>query len=298
MSTLLTRLNIIQDAITLGDEDIIALQATRLPPELKDLSNLITTKKYADAALWIVDYRKDNLMLTEYQDPEIAGLQMELAQLELALTELVAEKGECLRKIAEFNAAYMANLGELLEEILRLRLQQEEARATREEDEELKEARDEYEEFAHQKAETPQVQSLDDEQKRELKKLFKQAAHKCHPDQLPDDKKEAGMQMFQELEAAHRKHDLARVREIWQKLQAGDWTAGAEAVADKDILRQRIAAARERIAGVQAEVDEILADETWQLIESLAAEGTGWDVYFAETKSSLEGKLVEMGWKG
>jgi len=233
-------------------------------------------------------------MLTKYQDPEIAGLRMGLANLEVALTELVAEKGEALRKIAEFNAAYMAELGELLEEILQLRLLLEEERAAQEDDEELKKARDEYEEFTQQKAETPQVQSLDHKQKLELKKLYKQAAHKCHPDKLPDDKKDEGARMFQELEAAQRKNDLARVCEIWQKLQVGDWTADAETVTDKDILRQRIEATRDRIAAVQAEIDAIVADETWQLIESLAAEGTRWDAYFAETKASLEAKLAEM----
>ena len=238
--------------------------------------------------------RKNNSMLTEYQDPEVAGLQMELASLEFALTELVAEKGEALRKIAEFNAAYMANLGELMEKILHLRLQQEEARAAHAEDDELKKARNQYEEFTQQKADTPQVQSLDHEQKNELKKLFKQAAHKCHPDRLPDDKKEDGARMFQELEAANRKNDLARVREICQQLQAGDWTADAETVTDKEILRQRIESTRERIAAVQAEIDALAADETWRLIESLAAEGADWDAYFAEVKASMEAKLAEM----
>ncbi|MDD9885175.1 MAG: hypothetical protein OXU62_11720 [Gammaproteobacteria bacterium] len=294
MSDLLKRLNIIQDAITLGDEDVIALQAGRLPAELQELADYLVAQKYADAALWIAAYRKHNLMLTEYQDPEIAGLRMELANLELALTELVAERSEALRKIAEFNAAYMANLGELMEKILQLRMQQEEARAAHAEDDELKKARNQYEEFTQQKADTPQVQSLDHEQKNELKKLFKQAAHKCHPDRLPDDKKEDGARMFQELEAANRKNDLARVREIWRLLQDNDWTADAETVTDKDILRQRIATTRERIAAVQAKIDAITADETWRLIESLAAEGTRWDAYFAEMKTSMEAKLAEL----
>ncbi len=294
MSDVLKRLTIIQEAIALNDEDIILLQSARLPQKMNDLADLLTAKKYADAALWIIDYHRNNVMLTEYKDLELAGLQMELAQLELALTNLVAEKGECLFKIAEFNAAYMENLGELLERILLLRLQQEEAHATQEADEDLKKARYEYEEFTHQKAELPEIESLDDEQKRELKKLFKLAAHKCHPDQLPDDKKEAGVQMFQELEEAHRKQDLVRVREIWKKLQGGDWTAGVATVTDKDILRQRIVAIRTSIATVQAEVNAIFEDETWQLIESLATEGIGWDTYFAEIKISLEAKLVEM----
>lgn len=298
MSDLLSRLNIIQDAITLGEDDIIAMQASRLPPAMKGLAELLVTQKYADAALWILDYRKDNLMLTEYKDAELAGLQMELAQLEAALTELVIKKSECLRKIAAFNTAYMENLGELLEKILQIRLQQEQARTASEEDEDLKKAWRDYEDFIQQKTDTPQTQPLDDEQKRELKKLFKQAAHKCHPDRLPDDKKEAGKQMFQELEAAHRKQDLVKVREILQKLQVGDWTASSAAVVDKDILRQLIALSRERISALRAEINAIHEDDTWKLIESLADEGVAerakWQAYFAETKTTLETKLAEM----
>ena len=294
MSDILKRLNIIQDAITLGEDDIVALQAVRLPAEMQELANLLIAQRYADAALWIGEYRKENLMLAEYEDPEIAGLKMELAQLEAALTELVVEKSECLRRVVEFNAAYMENLGDILEKILQLKLQQEEARTTSEDDEDLKKARQEYDDFTQQKADTPPTHHLDHEQKRELKKLFKQAAHKCHPDRLPDDKKETGAQLFKQLEAAHREQDLARVREILQKLQTGDWSAGSTTVADKNILRQRIALARERIAAVRAEISAIYQDETWQLIESLATENTEWENYFARIKITLEEKLAEM----
>jgi len=51
MSALLKRLNIIQDAIALGDEDVIALQAACLPVALRELADLLTAQKYADAAL-------------------------------------------------------------------------------------------------------------------------------------------------------------------------------------------------------------------------------------------------------
>jgi len=294
MSDLLKRLNIIQDAITLGDADVIASQAGRLPAAMDELASLLTAGRYADAALWIAAYRKENLMLTEYQDPEIAGLRLELANLEFALVELVAERGEVMRKLDEFNAAHMAALGELMEEILRLKLQREQARAAQEDDEELNKARDEYEEFSQQKAETPEVQPLDQEEESELKKLYKQAAHKCHPDRLPDDKKAEGTRIFQELEAANRQNDLPRVREIWQKLQAGDWTADAETVTDKDILRSRIEAVREQIDAMRAEIAALYADDTWQRIESLAADGIDWDTYFAEAKTKMEAELAKM----
>ena len=173
MSHSLTRLNLIQEAITLGDEDVIVLQSIRLPAEMKDLAELLTAKKYADAVLWIGEYRRDNFAPVEYRDPEIAGLQMELANLEAVLAELLAEKNEALHKIDAFTVEYNANLGEILEKIFELRLQMQEKRATADqnskENEELKQARAEYEEFKQQQADTPQTVSLDAEQKKEIK---------------------------------------------------------------------------------------------------------------------------------
>ncbi len=294
MSDLLKRFNIIQDAIALGDEDVAAMQGARLPPEMGELAGHLAGQRYADAMVWIDEYRKQHLMLAEYTDPEIAGLQRELARAEASLAELLTEKNECLRTINAFNAAYMAGVGELLEEILRRRQEREESRTSDETDEDLNNARREYKEFRQQQAETPQTTPLNVDEQAELKTLFRQAAKKCHPDHLPDEKKEEGARMFQELEAAYREQDLARVRELWQKLQAGDWTSDAATVTDKAILRQRINTLRVRIRDVQDEIRAIHEDDIWQRIMSLAAEGVEWDRYFADTRTGLEAKLAEM----
>ena len=128
MSHSLARLNLIQEAITLGDEDVIVLQSVRLPAEMKGLAELLTEKKYADAAVWIGEYRRDNFAPVEYRDPKIAELQMELANLESVLAELLAEKNEALRKIDAFTAEHNANLGEILGKIFKLRWKIQEKR--------------------------------------------------------------------------------------------------------------------------------------------------------------------------
>ena len=298
MSHSLARLNLIQEAITLGDEDVIVLQSVRLPAEMKSLAELLTAKKYADAAVWIGEYRRDNFAPVEYRDPEIAGLQMELANLESVLAELLAEKNEALRKVDTFTAEHNANLGEILGTIFKLLMQMQEKRAATEQspeqEEELRQAREEYEEFEQQQADTPQTVSLDAEQKKEIKKLFRKAAHICHPDRLPDEKKEEGIRMFQELEAAYRKQDISRVREILRKLEGGDWTALSAEVFDADLLRQHIEIIRNRISAVKTEVEQIYNDEIWQLIESIKVAGETWDDYFAATKRGLDVQLAEL----
>lgn len=46
MEKLLNRLQIIENALALGDEEIVALQADKLPPEASELSDLIKQKAY------------------------------------------------------------------------------------------------------------------------------------------------------------------------------------------------------------------------------------------------------------
>ncbi|MGI9297435.1 MAG: DnaJ domain-containing protein [Gammaproteobacteria bacterium] len=295
MSDLLKRLEIIRNALSVGDEDVAVLQAERLPEAAAELSALLAEKQYAAATKWIGDYRKNNFLPAEYADPETAALRLELESLEGEITALAAEKAEMERVIAEFNAAFYEAVGPILEKVLQKRARDAEraqsSQDAEKESPEIKKARRDYEEYRRQTP--PQTRELDDAQKAELKQLYQRAALKCHPDKLPDDKKEEGKKIFQELEPAYRANDLERVRQIWERLQAGVWTASSAAPADKNLLRRRIAAARGTVAELRAEIAAIRADEVWRLIESLGGEDeTAWAEYFARTRKELEKELL------
>ncbi len=60
MSNLLKRLEIIQAAIDLGDEDVVALQTPRLPSEAAKLAQLLEQHEYANATAWMAEYRQNN----------------------------------------------------------------------------------------------------------------------------------------------------------------------------------------------------------------------------------------------
>ena len=295
MSNLLKRLEIIQSAIDLDDEDVVALQTQRLPPEAEELAQLLGRKEYATAATWISEYRQNNTMLTEFTDPEVSALRLELASLENTLTALTTTRAEHDRLIAEFNAAYMREVGPVLEKVLQQRVQQEEMRTAgqAEEDENLKQARYEYEEFHHRQQTQPSVKQLSDGDKTELKKLYKQAALKCHPDRLSDKQKAQGTEKFKELQVAYNQQDLARVRKILEDIKDGDWMPGSATISDKSVLRRRIAELRATIVTLEAEIEAMLEDETWCLIESLTTDGNSWDDYFSSVRSRMEKQLMD-----
>lgn len=60
-------------------------------------------------------------MIVESSDQELYHLKQELANLEIKLQLLYEEKNECLRDIEDFNLQYTLYLGELIENILRLK---------------------------------------------------------------------------------------------------------------------------------------------------------------------------------
>ena len=94
MSNLLKRLEIIRIAIDLGDEDVVVLQASRLPSEAVKLAQLLEQHEYANATAWMAEYRQNNTMLTEFIDPEVSALRLELASFENTLTALTTSKAE------------------------------------------------------------------------------------------------------------------------------------------------------------------------------------------------------------
>ena len=299
MSDFLKRLEIIQNAIALGDEDIIALQIPKLPPEAAALIKLLADQQYAEASIWLTQYRQNNLMPAEYKDPKLSGLQAELVALENKLTALTAEKADYEREIAEFTAAYMQEVGSTLQKVLQQqkdaaeKAAQNQTAEEKQQNEDLKKARQNYEEFTRQQQEQPPSNNLSEEEKGELKKLYKQAANKCHPDKLPDDKKEIGTQMFKELESAYRQQDLKTVRQIWQKLQDGDWRAGSAIIVNPQILRRRIAEARQNINALTAELKSIQTDEVYRLLQSLKTQNITWEEHFAQIKKDLQNQLAK-----
>lgn len=289
----------IQTAIDLGEEDVVALQAQRLPQEAAALAQLLAQQEYSQAMVWITAYRQNNTMLTEFIDPEVAALRLELTALENTLTSLTTQKADYERQMTEFNAAYMRKVSPTLEQVLRQRLQQEQASAAeqenqenKEDEEDLQQAQHDYEEFHRQQQEQPPSMQLSDEEKVELKKSYQQAVAKCHPDRLPEEQQELGTEKFKELREAYSQQDLPRLRKILAELEDGHWTLASETISDTSILRRRIANMRSAITALEVDINAIVKDDAWCLIESLTADGRSWDDYFSSVKSEMEKQLV------
>jgi len=217
---------------------------------------------------------------------------------DLKVKQEVLEKG--LDEIDEFDDAYdeiYEKLQELKEELnekeKELNEKRKEAKQTKEEleddpaQQEYKEAENDYEEFCNDYIEVLNKKryEITDEEKLELKQLYRKAVKLCHPDIVTDELKEQAKNIIQKLNDAYAKRDLLKVKEIMLSLKSGkSFDTDSDTINDKEILKVKIVEIRQKIDETEQEIDDIKANETFQTIQEI----DDWDVYFEEMKEALQ----------
>ena len=229
--------------------------------------------------------KKTSLVVNNYLIYHSSDVTLE--DIEDTLNILTLEKSEYERKINLFNSEYMTKLGDLISEILKLRV-----RFFDEDfDLEYQNARTTYEEFEkiHQQQLHDISFSLNDNEKNELKTAYRKASRLCHPDKLADDKKIEGEEFFKFLSDAYRKQDLKLVKAILVKVEVkfNSLTTLIKHIDDKLILKQKIDTLNEHISTLAEEIKNIKESDVYQLIQSIK----NMDEYFEDLKMELNSEL-------
>lgn len=260
---------------------------------IKDILNFkreILYKKTIKQQKQKAKYQEDIQTFQESKET-IEELKSTIAELEEAL-ESIDEDDE---NYEELTQAYnelkeelekLENELELQEKELELAKEYIEDKTIEQEYEEVNNHYEEFEsEYEHIKKAFENSIILNDEEKKELKSLYKQAARLCHPDIVPDELKEKAHELMQKLNDAYSKKDLSKVKEILHSLQNGtSFEVSSETIEDKELLRSKIKEYLKNIETIKSEIEEIKEDETYQTI----AELNDWDEYFEELKGGLE----------
>ena len=234
---------------------------------------------------------QEDIQTFEDTKETIEELKSTIDELETAL-ESIDEDDE---NYEELSQAYNELKSELEKLETELELQEDELEKAKEfiEDEtieqEYEEVNSHYEEFEseyeHIKESVQNSQTLNDEEKKELKSLYKKAARLCHPDIVPDELKEKAHELMQKLNDAYSKKDISKVKEILHSLQNGtSFEVSSETIEDKELIRAKIKEYLKNIEAIKSEIEEIKEDETYQTIVEL----DDWDEYFKELRGGLE----------
>lgn len=297
------RLELVRNLVLLEETDQIAGHLAKLGAatindnKLAQIIELLEGGRSSDAVIAIGEYIARRQAIVAYQDPEISALQLELKSLEIELTAMDDEKAELERLIHEFTVRQTQEIGDLLVDYLRLKMEKlarekktesnpEVEAAYEEADQDYKEYREECEDLKKEV-----VIELDPEQKTELKKAYRRASKLCHPDKVPEDEKARAHDEFVALNQAYKENNLQRVKEILSALEHGkSFTDKAVRRSEKHWLVSEIRNMRGRREELVEAIEILRQSDIYNILKSVH----DWDRYFTEQSDALQKEIESM----
>lgn len=314
------RLEMIRHLILLGDYEDVTAQVIKLNPaaneyKLTPIIEELNGGKYQEALEKINSYLSKFTALVSLEAQEIPRLQFELQILELRLESLSNEKAELERCLIVFNRRHDEVLGDLIKNVLQARAEyarlifdmkqkelEQEAMQTEEAKEEAKtaeaqaeEAETTYQQYSQQHEQLQHEQAipeLDTQQEKELKTLYRKACNLCHPDKVPEDKKQLAHEIFVELQEAYKSNDIEQVANIYERVKKGDFKqTRASTLTKTEILKAAIAEIKYQLDKLLTELQVLQTSQAVQLMQRAGSNEADWQHYFDGQYRLLKNEL-------
>jgi hypothetical protein len=232
-------------------------------------------------------------------DPEAEALRAKLAELEAKVDELTLRHTDMTQRVQQYQTQQYLALGQLVRECLELRSEwariQAERSASAEDAEAARAAEEEFATYerVHEGDDEP-PHELGDTDQEELKRLYRSAAMRCHPDRVDAARRDAAHDLFLRTQQAYARGDLDALRDILRIL-ADEFATDAGTVSGANGSALRRAVSRRQIEAA----DLILAIQTLQLDPSYRSALTPekWDAEFALARGHFEAERDQLrGW--
>jgi hypothetical protein len=223
-------------------------------------------------------------------DIAIEGLKTAVMFLETELSVLEHRRTDLYKLLNSFRVRYNAEVGMLLGEILRLRL--EEFRRLRDinpdGDRQVEEAEDDYARHRQTLGETREevVPTLSKSRDKELQQKFHRASKLCHPDLVEESQKQRATEIFMDLNNAYYYNNLDRVSAILEMLEQNSHglTGKSEGMTTRALLEMHETRLKIDIARLKSEIEVIRNSGPYKSVSEI----DDWGDYFA----TLKGKLI------
>ena len=289
---IIKRLEIIKNFILLEDIDDISIAVEKLKiyqfnEDVKTIITSISNKEFAKAITTIQEFINSYQQITIWNDPEIAGIKLEIKILESQINAFDNEKIELEKVISDFQHRHTIELGEVILEVLRLRkIKYKNHKKETEAEEDFNNYSKQYETEKDKKQ-----FELNEEEKLELKKKFRKATTMCHPDKVSEEQKAEAEEIFIELKKAYDEHDLEKVNQLLHDLENGKkFVSQADSISEKEKLKITLEKLKQKLKGIENEIISLKESEIFTTINNI----TNWDNYFTETKTQLEEELQNL----
>ena len=292
LDKIIKRLEVIKNLIILEDIDNLEsitqkLFVYKFNEDIKAIVSLIQGKQYGKAISIIQVFISNYQQLSIWNDPEIAGIKLEIKILESQINAFDNEKIELEKVLSDFQHRHTLELGTLILEILQLRKIKFKNQTREKESEEDFNNYQEQFEIEKQKKQF----ELTEEEKLDLKKKFRKATTFCHPDKVNDEQKEEAERIFIDLKNAYDENDIEKINRILKDLESGKlFHSNADTISEKEKLKTILEQLKANLKRIEQEIIQLKNNETFEVINSIA----NWDNYFAETKEQLIDELNDL----
>lgn len=293
---IIKRLEIIKNLIVLEEVEEIESNTKKLKEfsineDLESIFNSLTNKEYSRAIELIQKYISNFQQLIIWDDPEISSLKLEIKLLEHKINAFENEKFDIEKTINVFNHRHTLELGDLILEILNLK-----KTLFKDQKEKFKEAEEDFNNYNnyYKNEIQKEVFEITIEEKKELKRIYKNASILCHPDKFinePIEIQQQAEELFKELNDANSKNDIKRVTEILENLKKGILqpnTIGK--ISDKERLKDTLIQLKNKLTQLEKNLKDLKESETYQSIINI----NDWDNYFEQNKELLQKELKDL----
>lgn len=232
-------------------------------------------------------------------DPDFDKLLMRSAKLQGQKLDLGVRLADMEQTVREFEQRQYEALNEILGECLQLRREYAHLKAERSRNaadrEAARSAEEDFESYRSAGEVPPAaLPELDDDERDELRRLYRTAASRCHPDRAGEADQADAHARFLRVQAAYRANDLGALREVLYEL---DSHSSAPADARETTHAAGSEHIRRQVGDLQNEVaDLILAIQTLQLdsVYRLAVNIADRDAYFDRARQGFEDECAEL----
>jgi len=154
-------------------------------------------------------------------------------------------------------------------------------------EDELNEAKNDKEEFYEEIKEAQKIEKLNEDEKKELKKFYRKLSKLVHPDIVDERHKTEASEIMAKVNEFYRLHKLDKLKEIYFQIQQKHFIFNSDILEEEELLQQQIYTMKDKIVELQKEIDELQANEIFDIIENK-------EKYFIQTKESLEKRLSDL----
>ncbi|HNB07503.1 MAG TPA: molecular chaperone DnaJ [Thauera aminoaromatica] len=230
-------------------------------------------------------------------DPDAERLLARCAQLEEQMVELSRRLADMEQQVRSYEQHQYAALGEVVGECLRLRQEYLRLKAERSgraaDAERARQADEDFDAYRRSTEHTAApLPELDADEQDELRRLYRAAAMRCHPDRAAESERAAAHDIFLRVQAVYQARDLEGLRRLAAELAGWvETTPGAAAAGAGSLKAPAGSGIRRRVGELQHKVaDLILAVQTLQLdpIYRKARQVEHWDTHFGDARAGFE----------